>query len=454
MDRREAWSTRPDHHICRVQLVSQPAIAAFAPEIAQRAIVDRRAGGYSEEHERRSPLGFSSRNRDNMPADMPHVAVWIETSRGYGRGLIRGVAAYARQHGPWSIYFTPHGLSEPFSNWLSKWRGDGILARIDDQRMAKLFLAKKLPLIDLRGRLPGLKIPVVGLDNRPVAKLAFEHLRERGFRNFGFCGVPVGEHVHLDQRREFFAERVVAAGFECRIFDARKNATVGQDQKQLQSWVRSLPKPIGIMSCNDDRGQQLLNACRQIETAVPDQVAVVGVDNDEELCNLSTPALSSVDVNAERNGFVASGLLAGMMSGKKPFPGREVLFPPSHVVTRLSTDTFAVDDPSVARALRFIREHAASAIGVDEVVRAALTSRRKLERQFEALLKRSPNQEILRVRIERARSLLLETNIALAAVARQSGFSSVKYFGDAFRRQTGSSPGEFRRKSREPGNLS
>ena len=205
------------------------------------------------------------------------------------------------------------------------------------------------------------------------------------------------------------------------------------------------------MSCNDDRGQQLLNACRQIETAVPDQVAVVGVDNDEELCNLSTPALSSVDVNAERNGFVASGLLAGMMSGKKPFPGSEVLFPPSHVVTRRSTDTFAADDPLMARALKFIRDHAASTIGVDDVVRAALTSRRKLERQFETLLSRSPNQEIVRIRIERARSLLLETDLSLAAVARQSGFGGVKYFGDAFRRHTGTSPGEFRRKSRESG---
>src|SRR6185437_11703860 len=115
-----------------------------------------------------------------MPSDMPQVAVWIETSRGYGRGLIRGVAAYVRQHGPWSIYFTPHGLSEPFSNWLGKWQGDGILARIDDRRMAQVFRAKKLPLIDLRGRFPGLRIPTVGLDNRPVAQLAFEHLRERG----------------------------------------------------------------------------------------------------------------------------------------------------------------------------------------------------------------------------------------------------------------------------------
>src|SRR5262245_64007101 len=105
---------------------------------------------------------------------IPHVAVWIETSRGYGRGLIRGVADYVRQNGPWSIYFTPHGLREPYASWLRKWKGDGILARIDDRRMAEMFRAKKLPLIDLRGRLPDLRLPTVGLSNRPVARMAFE----------------------------------------------------------------------------------------------------------------------------------------------------------------------------------------------------------------------------------------------------------------------------------------
>jgi LacI family transcriptional regulator len=308
---------------------------------------------------------------------MPHVAVWIETSRGYGRGLIRGVANYVRRHGPWSIYFTPHGLREPFSTWLSGWKGDGILARIDDRRMARMFRAKKLPLIDLRGRLPGLCIPTVGLDNRPVARMVFEHLRDRGFRHYGFCGVPPGEHVHLDQRRTYFTEFVTAAGFDCHVFQARrarkKSSPHGDDQKQLEAWLRKLPKPIGIMCCNDDRGQQLLDACRRIDVAVPDQVAVVGVDNDEELCNLSTPALSSVDVNSERIGYAAAEILDQMISGKK-FPGHEVLFSPSHVVTRLSTDTRAVEDPILARALRFIRDHANDDIGVDDVVQAIRTT--------------------------------------------------------------------------------
>jgi LacI family transcriptional regulator len=383
---------------------------------------------------------------------MPHVAVWIETSRGYGRGLIRGVASYVRQHGPWSIYFSPHGLREPIAGWLRNWKGDGILARIDDRRMVRMFSAKRVPLIDLRGRLPGLNIPVVGLANRPVAELAFEHLRERGFRHFAFCGLRAGEHVHLDQRRDFFVAIARAKGFDCQVFpDKRSSQRSGhspQDLKQLEVWLRTLPKPIGIMSCNDDRGQQLLDACRRIEANVPDQIAVVGVDNDEEICNLSTPSLSSVDVNAERIGFAAAELLDRMISGKK-FPGDEVLFEPSHVVARLSSDTLNVDDPALSRALRYIRDHADKEITVNHVVKAAMVSRRYLERLMDFQIGRSPHQEILRVRTERAKLLLRDTELTLGVIAQQCGFSSAKYFGDAFRRQTGFAPGEYRRQGRD-----
>jgi LacI family transcriptional regulator len=364
--------------------------------------------------------------------------------------LIRGVADYVRRHGPWSIHFTPHGLREPFSAWLRSWDGDGILARIDDRRMARLFRVKKLPLIDLRGRLPDLGIPIVGLDNRPVARLAFEHLRQRGFRHYGFCGMPPGEHVHLDQRREFFVEEVRRAGFHCHVYPARRMSKAGSrtqsEQDRLEAWLRSLPLPIGMMCCNDDRGRQLLDACRTTNLRVPDQIAVVGVDNDEELCNLSSPALSSVSVNAERIGYAAAEWLDRMMAGRK-FPDRDVLFSPTHVVTRQSTDTVAVEDPVLARALQFIRDHSGESIDVDDVVEAAGVSRRFLERLMANRLGRSPNRELIRVRIDRARSILLETDSPMSVVARRCGFRNAKYFGDAFRRVAGMAPGEFRRRA-------
>jgi LacI family transcriptional regulator len=387
------------------------------------------------------------------PAKIPHVAVWIETSRAYGRGLIHGVADYVRQHGPWSIYFSPHGLQDPLPTWLRKWKGDGILARIDDWKMAEILLARRLPLIDLRNRLPGLELPPFGLSNPPVAQLAFEHLHERGFRHYAFCGLPPGAHVHMDERRDVFSELVTKAGFTCHVYqlppNGEKSSNWEQAQRQLGKWLRSLPKPVGIMCCNDDRGQEVTDACRRAGIAVPDEVAVIGVDNDQALCNLSTPALSSVDGNAERIGYAAAAYLDRMMARGVTRLDREVLFPPSHVVTRLSTDTMAVDDPILARALRFIRDHACEEIGVGDVVEAAVTSRRYLERQMQALLGRTPNQEILRVRLRRAQELLLETDLPLETVARKVGFRSHKYLGDVFVRETGLPPGEFRRQARK-----
>lgn len=387
------------------------------------------------------------------PRRVPRVAVWIETSRAYGRGLIRGVANYVRQHGPWSIYFTPHGLREPLSRWLNNWDGDAILARIDDQRMATALLARQRPLIDLRGRIPNLNIPVVGLDNRAVSRMAFEHLLERGFRHYGFFGFPQGEHVLMDQRCEAFVEAVEDRGCACDVYDPdrrrrRKLPDWTRQQKSLGKWLLGLPKPIGIMCANDDFGQQLMDACRGIGVNVPEEVAVIGVDNDEELCNLSTPPLTSIVVNADRIGFRAAALLDRIVFSRAKAVPQELLYPPSHVITRLSTDTLAVEDPVLARALRFIRERACDGIRVGDVVTAAVTSRRYLEREMRDRIGRSPNQEILRVRLHHAKLLLLETDMSLDAIAHRTGFRSHKYFGDAFVRCIGQPPAEFRRQAR------
>jgi len=384
---------------------------------------------------------------------MPRVAVWIETSRGYARGLIRGVAQYVQQHGPWSIYFTPHGQHDPLPAWMRTWRGDGILARVETSAMGRILRATRLPLIDLSCRLPEFRKPMFGIDNRPVARMGFAHLRERGLRHYGFYGLPRGRHVHMDYRCDYFCECATAAGFACDVFTLRTQRRATPDweaeQRQLVAWLLGLPKPIGIMCCNDDRGLQLLDACRRAGVDVPDEVAVLGVDNDQELCNLATRPLSSVDVNSQRFGYSAAAMLQRMMRRRMLRPPCEALFPPSHVVTRLSTDTLAVDNPALARALRFIRDHACQRIGVDDVVQAAVTSRRDLERQMRQALGRSPNQEILRVRLRRAEELMLESDLPLEAIAHQTGFRSHKYLGDAFKRQTGSSPGEFRRQRRD-----
>jgi LacI family transcriptional regulator len=383
----------------------------------------------------------------------PHVAVLIETSRGYGRGLLEGVARYHHQHGPWSLYFEPHGLDDPPPTWLSSWKGHGILARIDNRRLARAVLATGLPAVDLRGRLHGLELPFIGVRNEEVGRLAFQHLADRGLRHFGFCGLPPGVYRYMDQRRDFFCRQVEAAGYPCHVFDAlggRRRPTWEEEQERLVAWVLGLPRPIGVMTCNDDRGHQVLDACRRAGVAVPEEVAVIGVDNDPILCSLADPPMSSIDVNAVRIGYEAMALLDRLMQQpQRPQPDPQVEIAPRGVVTRQSSDVLAVDDPEVAAAVRFIRANGCRGIGVEDVLRKVPLSRSALERRFKLILRRTPKEEILRVQLDRAKQLLGESDLSLETIAASCGFSSCKYFGDAFFRELGVRPGTYRRRLRQ-----
>lgn len=383
-------------------------------------------------------------------APHPRVALLIETSRQYGRDLLRGVRRYQRERGPWSIYFEPHGFGEPPPRWLADWQGDGILARIVDRRLATAVLRKKLPAVDLRGAFTDLGLPYVDTDNRLVVRLAFEHLWERGFRHFGYCGVPRKQNVWVDDRMERFVRRVEKAGRRCHLFlgtlGQYKTAKMKDERPQIAKWMASLPKPIGILACNDDRGQQVLDACLQIGVQVPEEVAVIGVDNDEFLCELSNPRLTSIAMNLADVGYQAAAVLHGLMSGRRAGKKR-LMIRGMRLVARDSTDVLAVEDPDTRTALEFIRQNAERLISVTEVAQAASVSRRVLERKFQRNLGRTPNEEIARVRLERARLLLIDTDLSLAVIAAKIGMGTASYFGYVFRRRFGVTPAEFRQRA-------
>lgn len=378
---------------------------------------------------------------------MKHVALLIETSREYGRGLLRGVTRFHRENGNWSIYFKPQGLRDPAPAWLAEWKGDGILARIDNRNTAESVLKTGLPVIDLRGVLPDLGMPEIGVDNRALTKLVLQHLLDRGLRNFAFCGDRPGRIRWSDQRREMFRQAVESAGFRCHEFSNRRHkASWEYEQEQITKWVKQLPKPIGVMASNDDLGQQALDACLRAEVHVPDEVALVGVDNDPYLCNLTLPPMTSVDVNSERIGYEAAKLLDRLMRGYKP-PKLPVYLEPAQVVMRQSTDMIAVDDADVATVVRFIRDHACDGITVEDAFAKVLVSRSTLTRRFKALLHRTPMAELTRVRLQKARQLLLETDLGIAQIAARCGFSEAKYLITVFHQTFGVPPGAFRKNS-------
>ncbi len=377
------------------------------------------------------------------------VAVLIETSRETGRELLRGVTRYHRENPNWSVYFKQQDLGASLPPWISRWHGDGILARVTDLKMAKRLMKTGLPMVDMRGYAHDLGLPLFRANERSVAQHAFDHLVSRGLKQFAFVGEPVGQHIYDDERRNAFVNLVSEHGSQCYLFADRLNRKSAMSwdvhQDQLADWLSQLPKPIGIMCCQDDRGHEVIDACQRVELQVPNEVAVIGVDNDEFICRLAAPSLTSVDIGSERIGYEAAALLDRLMSGEAKFD-KSVLFDALRVVERQSTDIIACDDPEVARAIQFIRENACRQLTVDEVYLNVRLSRSLLNRRFKKYVGHSPKQEIDRVRMETAKRLLVTSSEPLQSIAEQCGFNEAWYFISVFRKFTGTTPGVFRKK--------
>ncbi len=383
------------------------------------------------------------------------VALLIEPSRAYGRGLLLGISQFVREHQAWSVLFQEWAWTDAPPSWLRKWEGDGVIARIETRRLADAVLELGVPVVDVRGSVPDLDIPLIDTDDQVVASLAAEHLLERGFRHCAYCGF-VGAN-YSDKRSRWFVEGIRRAKADCHVYQPPRSLPGGDTierekdallyEEDLVHWLVALPKPVGIMACNDLRGQQIMNACRRAGLLVPDEVALVGVDNDEVLCELADPPLTSVAPNARRIGYEAAQLLDRMMQGQRPSQQQQ-LVPPLGIVTRRSTDVLAIPDRAVASVLRFIREHACEGIRVPDLVKVAALSRTVLERRFTRLVGRSPKVEILRVQIARAKQLLADTDLSLPAIAERCGFHHAEYFSSIFRLKIGMPPGRFRRQIR------
>ena len=371
------------------------------------------------------------------------VALLIESSNAYGRGLLHGVVAYVREHRPWSFHFVEQGRGDAPPEWLADWDGDGIIARIENKRIAKAIAASGLPTVDISAARLIPTLPWVETNDEAIAKMVAEHLLERGFRHFGFCG---DARFNWSQwRGRHFSEAIRKAGFECAVHQPRETRQVRVEAQiaGIGAWLRTLPKPVGIMACYDIRAQQVLASCRGQGLAVPDEAAVVGVDNDELLCDLCSPPLSSVLPNHQKAGYEAARLLDRMMSGLKVAPAAH-LIEPVRLAIRQSSDVLAVHDADVAKAMHLIRTHACDGIDVSDILKGVPVSRRVLESRFKNLLGITPHQEILRVKLNRVKQLLVDTNLSLLEIARRTGFAHVEYLSVSFKRETGKTPRRYR----------
>lgn len=374
---------------------------------------------------------------------MRKVALLIETSNAYARGLLQGIITYLREHRGWSVHLAEHGRGDTPPAWLARWDGDGVIARIENRAIAQALAGLKMPIIDVSAARLLPKLPWFETDDEAISRLAAEHFMERGFKNFAFCGNPKFDWSNW---RGGYFEKVVRTANYPNFTYQPPAVELGDEDVEVEhigEWISSLPKPVGIMACYDFRGRQVLDACRRRAIAVPDEVAVIGVDNDELLCNLSDPPMSSVMPNVHRTGYRAAELLDRLMAGEKSRSEAHFI-EPLGIATRQSTDVLAIEDANLVRAIRFIRERACTGISVKDVLRAAPQSRRILESRFKKLLGRTPHEEILRVQLDRAKMLLAETKLSMSQIAERSGFTHVEYFSAVFKREVGSPPSRYR----------
>lgn len=374
-----------------------------------------------------------------------HVALLIETSNAYGRGLLVGIKNYLVANPGWSIYLGEHGRHETDLSWLDSWRGHGVIARIENEQTAEHVRQLGLPAIDLSaaGLLP--ELSTVETDDDVIARWAMEHFAVRGIKNFAYCGDS--RFAWSVKRGSRFVEHVLGLGIDVHEFRMEPSGKLADDRLAIADWLSSLPKPVGVLACYDIAGQELLEACKIAGLHVPDSVAVIGVDNDELMCNLTSPPLSSIQTDAVGTGFLAASLLDQMMSGVS-LPPELRLVEPLRVVTRQSSDLLFVSDPIVAKALQIIRAKADEGIAVATVQSAVGLSRRSLDQRFLSALGRTVHEEVTRVRMDRLASLLISTNWTLGHLAERLNFSHAEYMGVAFKKFTGKSPGEYRRTNR------
>jgi LacI family transcriptional regulator len=384
---------------------------------------------------------------------MRRVALIYDAKLPYDLKVISGIARYMHERGGFIIYIEEDALANQKLPNLRTWDGDGIIADFDDAGVAAAVLQARLPVVGFGGGYGGYPrnsiIPYFFNNQRAIGIMAADHLLERGFSNFAYCGYS-REIARLwsDERREGFAARVQKLGFHCDTYGGR-HKTIRQWNAvltSLGSWLISLPKPVGVMAANDRRAHHVLEACLAYQLRVPEEVAVIGVDNDELLCQLCTPELSSIEQNAKQIGYDAASLLDRMMQGKMP-RRRHYVLEPIGIVTRRSTDVFAIEDSLISNAMTFIRINAHSGIKVSDVVKALGVSRSSLESRFKATTGYTIHETIRKIQLDHARRMISETGLAVKEVAVNAGFRSVQHMTSLFGKAFGRSPARYRKES-------
>ncbi len=379
------------------------------------------------------------------------VAILVDTAKGYDRGLLKGIAKFASLQKSWVFIKRPQLYKQRLSHaknilWLKETICDGVVVRVEDAQQMAEIQHMKSPAVVMSYSSERLEngFCYLEVNNQKVGQMAAEYFINRGYRNFAFCGY--NQYYWSNQRLESYRRALKEKSFRVWVYRhprPRKFIDVQRERMLVMNWLKTLPRPIAIFTANDERAEQVVNACQLAELTVPEEIAVLGVDDDDMVCSMTTPLLSSINLNLEKAGYQAAEALQELMITRTR-PVSQVVIEPTRVITRSSTDVYAIQDSELLTALQFIQQNADTPIDVDAVATAAMLSRRTLERRFKKYLKRSVLDEIRRARIARIQELLIETPMPITRIAMKLGFENVDRMGRYFRRKTGFCPRFFR----------
>lgn len=373
------------------------------------------------------------------------VILMIESSRAFGQLLVKGIVNYSKCHSHWSLYREASGLDEHRPETI-KWAADGIIAHVLDVKTAYNIIPSGMPAIvkGINELIPNV-CNIVG-DTKAIGEMAADYLMKLGFKSFAFCGYE--EVLWSREFAHYFCQKLEENGFSASLYSQDKYRLRRSYQKELEKiakWLHSLPKPLGVMASNDDRGQHVIEASKIAGYRIPNDVGIIGVDNDEWICCLTEPPMSSIALNTERAGYETAEMLDKLMSGQH-INKHTIIIRPMTIVSRQSTDMLYIDDPEVLSALEYIKNNYEKPIQADDVVNATTISRRALYYRFKRIIGRTINDELRRVRIEHIAKLLVETNLSISRITEDCKYTSIRNVARYFKKEKGMNLIQYRQK--------
>jgi len=379
---------------------------------------------------------------------IPRVAVLVETSTDWGRQVIEGIGNYSRRHGPWNCFVEPHGLGESIIKLPQDWQPDGIVARVHNREVCEYLADIQIPVVNVSGtQLSYADWARVSIDEPACVHMALDYLLGLGLRRFAYYGDPtLGRYA--EQRTTTYCNIVRGEGYECASYNPPSELlslpTWGVLQRDRARWLKSLPKPTGIITWGAIQARCVSDSCALEGISIPDEIAIIGIDSDTLVSTMARPALSSVRLSSRRQGFEAAKMLDSLMCGKDPVE-KALYISPLGIVPRESTNMLAIPDNNVRKALRYIRDHACENVSVEDVVRYSSMSRRSMERKFMEWIGRSPASEIRRVKLDCVRQLLTDTSLPIGEIAATCGWTYVEYLIPVFKKAFGMTPLQYRK---------